>query len=171
MELRFGKYALRPFRKGDEPSLAENISDKKIARYTLHIAYPYTAENAALWVDYNRMLARKKDKKQLHLALDLDGLVIGGLGLANINGHRAELCYWLGVKYWGGGIMTAAVRSLTKYALEELALRRVYAQVVPANKASSRVLEKAGYKYEGRLRKHEMKLGKPVDLLLYAKVR
>jgi [ribosomal protein S5]-alanine N-acetyltransferase len=171
MELRLGKYKLRPFRKGDEPSLAENINSRKIERYTLNIPYPYKLENARQWVSYNRKLARKKDRSQLNFALDSGGRVIGSVGLSAMNGHRAEMGYWLGVKYWGKGIVTAAVKLLTNYALKELGLRRVYAHVVPANRASVRVLEKAGYKYEGLLRKHSIKRGKPVDLLLFAKTR
>ncbi len=172
MELCFGKYKLRPFRRGDETSLAENINHKKIERYTLRIPCPYTPANARQWVNFNLKLVRSKERPgQLNFAVDLDGRVIGGLGLFNINGHSAELGYWLGVNYWGKGIVTAAVKQLTGYALKELGLVRVYAKVFSANKASARVLEKAGYKYEGRLRKDCMKREKPVDSLLFAKTR
>ena len=171
MELEFGRYKLRPFRRGDEPSIAENINDRKIERYTLNIPYPYTLEGAREWVDFNRKLARGKKKTQLNLAIDLDGKVIGGIGLSAMNGHRAELGYWLGVKYWGRGIVTVAVKTLTRYALKELKLRRVYAKAFVVNKASARVLEKAGYKYEGRLVNDAMKHGRPVDGLLFAKTR
>ncbi|PJA11681.1 MAG: hypothetical protein COX65_09825 [Elusimicrobia bacterium CG_4_10_14_0_2_um_filter_56_8] len=101
----------------------------------------------------------------------MEGRVAGSVGLSGICGHRAELGYWLGVEYWGQGIVTEAVKMVTRYAFKELGLRRVYAHVVPANKASARVLEKAGYKYEGLLRKHAMKRGKTFGLLLYAKIR
>lgn len=171
MELEFGSYKLRPFRRGDEPSIAENISDRKIERYTLAIPYPYTLKAARQWVDLNRKLARSKKSTQFNLAIDLDGDVIGGIGLSSMNGHRAEIGYWLGVKYWGRGIVPGAVKALTRYAFRELKLRRVYAKVFPVNKASARVLEKAGYKYEGRLIKDAVKHGRPVDGLLFARTR
>jgi RimJ/RimL family protein N-acetyltransferase len=171
MELKFGRYRLRPFRRGDEPSIAENINDRKIERYTLNIPYPYTLELARGWVDFNRKLERSKEKTQLNLAIDLDGAVIGGIGLSAMNGHRAEIGYWLGVKYWGRGIVPGAVKTLTRYALTELKLRRVYGKVFVVNKASARVLQKAGYKYEGRLVNDAMKHGRPVDGLLFAKTR
>ena len=171
VELKFGRYRLRPFRRGDEPAIAENINDRLIERYTLNIPHPYTLQMARQWVDFNRKLKRAGDTTQRNFAIDLDGSVIGGVGLFRINGHSGEIGYWLGVKYWGRGIVPGAVKALTRYALKELKLRRVYAKVFSVNKASARVLEKAGYKYEGCLVKDHLKHGRPVDALVYAKTR
>ncbi len=171
MELEFGRYKLRPFRKGDEPAIAENISDRKIECYTLNIPYPYGLKEARQWVAFNRKLVRGAKTTQVNFAIDLDGRVIGGIGLFKMNGHSAEIGYWLGVKYWGRGIVPGAVRALTRYAMTELKLRRVYAKVFKVNKASARVLEKCGYKYEGCLVKDHLKHGRPVDALLFARTR
>lgn len=169
--IRAKGFSLRPFKKGDEASLAANISNRKIERNTLVIPYPYTMKAARFWVRYNLALAKKKEKSQLHLAIDAGGEVIGGMGLSHADGHSAEIGYWLGENYWGRGIATEAVKLLTKYAFSGLGLRRVYAYVFSFNKASARVLEKAGYKLEGKLRKQAVKRGKPIDALLFAKVR
>lgn len=67
--------------------------------------------------------------------------------------------------------MTAAVKTLTEYVFKTLPLRRIYADVFLFNKASAKVLQKAGYRYEGRLRKHVLKNGKFIDALLFARVR
>lgn len=171
MEIKFGRYKLRPFRRGDEPSIAENINDRKIERYTLNIPYPYTLKAARQWVDFNRKLVRGAKAAQVNFAIDLDGRVIGGIGLFRMNGHSAEIGYWLGVKYWGQGIVPGAVKALTRYAMKGLKLRRVYAKVFPVNKASARVLEKCGYKYEGRLVKDHLKHGRPADALMFARTR
>lgn len=171
MELKFGRYLLRPFRRGDEASVVENINDRKIERYTLNIPYPYGPKEARQWVDLNLKQVRAGEKTQLNLAIALDGRVVGGIGLFKINGHSAELGYWLGVKYWGRGIVPGAVKALTRYALKELKLRRIYAKVFAVNKASVRVLEKSGYKFEGLLVKENVKHGRAVDTLLYAKTR
>ena len=169
--LRAKEFSLRPFKRGDGPSLIENINNRKIERNTLAIPYPYTMKAARFWIRHNLALARKKDRSQLHFAIDICGKVTGGMGLMRMNGHSAEIGYWLGENYWGKGIATKAVKLLTKYALADLGLRRVYARVFAFNKPSARVLEKSGYKYEGRLIKSEIKRGKPVDTLLYAKLR
>ena len=164
-------FTLRPFRRGDEPSLAANINSKKIGRYTLNIPYPYKLEHARQWVKRNIENDGKKEKGERNFVIDLDGQVIGSVGLSGIKGHRAEIGYWLAAEHWGCGITTAAVKMVTAYAIKELGLRRVYAYVAPANKASSGVLKNSGYKYEGLIRKHAMKHGKPVDLQLFAKTR
>ena len=86
-------------------------------------------------------------------------------------GTRCEIGYWLAEPFWSRGIMTLAARAMTDYALAEFNLVRMYATVFDWNPASTRVLEKAGYSLEGRLRKSAVKDGKLVDQLLYAIVR
>ncbi len=94
-----------------------------------------------------------------------------GIGVAGVNRHSAEIGYWLGEPFWGQGIATKAVRALTEYAFAHLDLVRIYGTVFEWNPASARVLEKAGYTHEGRLRKSITKDGKIIDQLLYAIVR
>ena len=94
-----------------------------------------------------------------------------GIGVAGVNRRSAEIGYWLGEPFWGQGIATKAVGALTDYAYAHLDLIRLYATVFEWNPASARVLEKAGYAHEGRLRKSVTKDGKIIDQLLYAIVR
>ena len=110
------------------------------------------------------------NKNELNFAIDINGKVVGSIGFNKIDKHKAELGYWLGEKYWRQGIMTSAVKLLTKYAFKELGLKRIYAYIFSFNRASRRVLEKSGYKYEGRLRKNVLKDGKLIDELLFAKI-
>ena len=83
----------------------------------------------------------------------------------------AELGYWLAEPYWGRGLMTEAVRAVTRYAFDELGLFRIEAGVFGWNVSSVRVLEKVGYSFEGRLRKQVFKDGQRVDVLLYSRLR
>lgn len=169
--IRSKQFLLRPFRKGDEESLIKNINNKKIARNTSRIPYPYKKKDARFWINRNLKLQKKKKKTAINFAIDINGKVVGGIGFHKIEAHKAELGYWLGENYWGQGIMTSAVKLVTKYGFAKLGLRRIYADVFPFNKASVKVLEKAGYKYEGRLRKNVLKDNKPMDHLLFAKVK
>ena len=147
------KFTLRPFRKGDEISLRKNINDRKIARYTLTIPYPYTMKDARFWVSQH---TKGKRKDKMTFVIDIGGEVAGSIGLSR-DGHKAEMGYWLGINYWGQGIMTQAVKRVMHYGFSELGLRRIYAGVFPANKASAKVLEKAGLKLEGLVRKNHIK--------------
>ena len=60
---------------------------------------------------------------------------------------------------------------MTEWAFDAWPINRVWAGVFAWNPASARVLEKAGYVYEARLRHSAVKDGEVVDELIYAVVR
>jgi len=91
--------------------------------------------------------------------------------LADVHRQTAELGYWLSQEFWGRGIMTEAVAVFTDFCFENFQLRRVYAEPFANNLASSRVLEKAGFAFEGRLKNNVLKDGKLLDSLLYARTK
>jgi RimJ/RimL family protein N-acetyltransferase len=66
---------------------------------------------------------------------------------------------------------SCVVRAVTAHAFREHGLRRVFAVPFAWNGASMRVLEKAGYTLEGRMRQSAFKDGQVVDQLLYAALR
>ena len=104
----------------------------------------------------------------------VEGAAVGGIGLdlrSDIFRRSAEIGYWLGEPFWGRGLTTEAVRAVTDYAFETFDLRRIDAGVFEWNRASMRVLEKAGYTCEARLRKSITKEGQTIDQLIYARVR
>lgn len=164
-------FILRPFKKGDEKSLAENINDKTIARNTLSVPYPYTLKDARNWIERNLKEKKKKNFKMLNFAIDVDGEVAGSIGFHKIEtGHKAEVGYWLARKFWNKGIMTEALKLLTNFGFKKLGFKRLSALVFPFNKASMRILQKAGYKLEGIQRKNAKKGGKYLDDYSFAKI-
>lgn len=87
---------------------------------------------------------------------------------------RVDLGYVLARAYWGRGYMTEAVRAVTDWALGEPEVFRVWAVCDVENPASARVLEKAGLRREGILRRwsvHPNVSDKPRDCLCFAKVK
>jgi len=171
-EIKSKKFTLRPFRKGDELSLAKNINNKNIYKNTANIPYPYTLKDAKDWVSRNLKNEKEKTPNSIHLALIVGGEVAGSVSLMNIKlKHKAEIGYWLAEQYWGKGIMSQAVKLVTDFGFKKLKLKRIYAHTFSFNKGSSRVLEKSGFKPEGILRKHHMKDGKLMDLCVFGKVR
>ena len=119
--------------------------------------------------------------KTLHTDLDacrLMGQLCGvlmyhGSAYVNENIHRytAELGYYIGEPYWGRGITTAAVRAACAWLFANTDLVRLYAEPFARNRASCRVLEKAGFTLEGRLRQNAVKNGKSEDMMLYSLLR
>ena len=59
-----------------------------------------------------------------------------------------ELGYWLGVPYWGQGIIPEAAREKLRHAFEDLGLNRVWCAYYDGNEKSKRVQEKLGFKYQ-----------------------
>jgi ribosomal-protein-alanine N-acetyltransferase len=169
--IRTGHFTIRPYRPGDLPSLVRHINDKEIVRYMLSVPHPYTEKHGKAWIRMTRNAARRKNRTSIDCAIEIDGEVVGGFGIFKIDDHKAEIGYWLGRRYWGKGIMTRVVKEITKYGFNELGLRRIYATTMIPNKASIRVLEKAGFKYEATMRKYAKKANKFIDANLYARVR
>src|SRR5204863_9899160 len=96
---------------------------------------------------------------------------IGGVGFVlrpDVERVSAEIGYWLGEPFWGRGIATDALSAVTAYAIEQHQLTRVFAVPFAWNAASCRVLEKAGYVLEARLRRSAIKDGRMTDQLQYA---
>jgi lincosamide nucleotidyltransferase A/C/D/E len=88
--------------------------------------------------------------------------------------HRAELGYVLARAAWGQGVMTEVAQTLAQLALHELPIARVAAWCDVDNRASARVLEKAGLLREGRLRRyvlHPNVSDEPRDVNVYARTR
>ncbi len=169
--LRSGSFVLRPFRRGDEASLQRNINDEDISRFTITIPNPYTMNEARKWVRLSIAQNKKGKKAEVRFAIATPDEVIGGVTLMHIEGHKAELGYWLAKKHWGKGIMTRAAKLMCDFGFRHLKLRRIYATVLPENKASSRVLKKVGFEFEGKLRKLHKRKERFLDALLYAKTR
>lgn len=106
-------------------------------------------------------------------AIEVDGRAVGGIGFMlqqDVERVSSEIGYWLGEPYWGRGICSDALRAVTQYAIAQHGLTRVFAIPFAHNRASCRVLEKAGFELEGCLRRSAIKDGRVLDQLLYGYV-
>ena len=104
-------------------------------------------------------------------AVTTESKVIGSIGIfrqKNIHRQTAELGYFIAEGYWGKGIMTEAVKQSCKYVFDNSDIIRIYAEPFAYNAASCRVLEKAGFQYEGTLRNNAVKNGKVIDMKMYS---
>jgi len=167
MELEFAAGLIRSWRPEDADSLVREADNRNIwLTVRDRFPYPYTRAHAEAWI------ARAiSDVPETHFAIDLGARAVGGIGLElqeDVSRYSAELGYWLGETHWGRGIMTAAVSRFTEYAFRAFDLCRIYALVFETNPASRRVLDRAGYALEGRLRRAVYKDGRILDQFLYA---
>jgi ribosomal-protein-alanine N-acetyltransferase len=167
VELELKNCIVRSYRTHDAETLAAQANNRKIWQNLRDgFPHPYTIENADLFIQK----AIRADP-ETNFAICIEQHAVGGIGFTlhtDIERVSAEIGYWLGEPFWGRGVVTEALKAVTRYAMEKHDLTRLYAVPFETNPASHRVLEKAGYRLEGRMRKSAMKDGKIIDQLLYA---
>ncbi len=162
-----GKYIIRDWQVEDAPSIARYANNRKIWLNLRDLfPHPYNLEDAESFVER----VTKVNPKTV-FAIATKDEAIGSIGLMpgeDVHRFTAEMGYWLAEPFWGKGIMTEAVRMITEFAIHDLKLKRVFAEPYTINTASARVLEKAGYTYEGVLRSNVFKDGKVLDQFVYS---
>ena len=163
---------IRKWKLSDAKDLAWVISNKKIQDNLRDgLPYPYTEQDAT---DYISAMLSEDENKTLAFAITIDNKAIGSIGAfrqKNIHRHTAEIGYYIAEEYWGKGLMTEAVKQICSYIFDKSNIVRIYAEPFSYNKASCRVLEKAGFLYEGTLRSNAIKNGKTIDMLMYSRLK
>jgi [ribosomal protein S5]-alanine N-acetyltransferase len=161
---------IRSWNARDRAALAKYANNRKVwLNLRDAFPHPYTDASAASFLDMVRL-----QNPTTFFAIATQEEAIGGIGVTlNPDVHRltAEMGYWWGEPYWGRGLMTEAVSKFAEYIFENSQLVRIYAEPYANNLSSCRVLEKAGFALEGRLRSSVIKDGQVLDQLLYARIR
>lgn len=170
MRLELDRCVVRPWVASDLDSLVRHADNANVARHLRdRFPHPYTRHDG---VDFLAAVIRAP--RPTVWCIEVGGACAGGIGIElgrDVERVSAEIGYWLGEPCWGRGIATEALTAVTAEVLARFDLSRVYAMPFGGNAASIRVLEKAGYVLEGRLRQSAVKHGRVVDQLLYARYR
>jgi [ribosomal protein S5]-alanine N-acetyltransferase len=169
MRIPLARAEIRSWQLTDAESVAVHANNRKIWRNLRDaFPFPYTIDDASTYIQ--SALTREPETR---FAIVVDGRAVGSIGFllhGDVERVSAEIGYWLGEPFWGRDIMSEAVRATTQYAVQNHQLTRIYALPFEWNQASCRVLEKAGYTLEGRLRRSAIKDGQVIDQFLYAYV-
>ena len=75
------------------------------------------------------------------------GLMVGEASNLRVPDNEGEIGYWIGVPYWGQGLVPEAVREIMRYGFEELKLEKMWCGYFDGNEKSKRVQEKCGFRY------------------------
>jgi RimJ/RimL family protein N-acetyltransferase len=162
MTLTLSTCEVRSWRASDVPSLVLHANNRRIAEQ-LRTDFLTRTRPATGAASFRRVRA---ERPEAAFAIAVSGEAVGGIGFVlqpDVERVSAEIGYWLGEPFWGRGIVTEALVAVTRYALETRGLTRVFAVPFATNAASCRVLEKAGYTLEGRLRRSAIKDGAIID--------
>ncbi|KAI5068997.1 hypothetical protein GOP47_0015298 [Adiantum capillus-veneris] len=159
-----GRVSLRSFNLGDVEHFMTWAGDDHVTQF---LAWDtYTSSD-----DARKFLESVAMPHPWFKAICLNGVPIGSLTLtqgSGLNCCRAELGYVLRKAHWGKGFTTQAVKLALVQGFKELEIERIEAHVYPENKASQKVLVKAGLVQEGLLRKYKLTKGIVHDCLIYS---
>lgn len=167
MQLTLKSCQVRSWRTADAEPLARHADNRKIwLNLRDAFPHPYTNHDAR---EFIRSVRHRAPETTFAIAVGEEA--IGSVGFVlrhDVERVSAEIGYWLAEPFWGRGIATEVLVAATDYAITTHQLTRVYALPFAWNAASCRVLEKAGYLLEGRLRRSAIKNGTITDQLQYA---
>lgn len=155
-------YLFRPFVPGDAPDFVDAVTE---SLSTLPVWMPwahagYSQADARAWIDQCQQGWQDRSSFEFGIFDATSGRFVGGCGLNGFNGaHQyCNLGYWVRQSCQRRGAATQAVRTLSHFAFNELALGRVEIVVGVGNAASLGTARKAGAIEEGVAR-NRLKLG------------
>lgn len=161
---------IRAWQDTDLKSLVEHADNINVAKWlTNQFPNPYTIEDGKSFINSIR-----EDNPTKNFAIEVDGKIVGSIAIFpqyDIYEKSAEIGYFLSEKYWGNGIMSIAIRKIVEYGFTTFDIVRIFARPFSTNFSSQRVLEKAGFQLEARLKKALYKNGEFMDELIYVKFR
>ena len=167
MQLSLSRCDVRSWRPDDLPALVAYADNRRIwLNLRDRFPHPYTKHAGR---EFLRTV--QTQRPETLFAIAVGGEAVGGIGfvmLADVERVSAEVGYWLAEPFWGRGIATEALVAVTRYAIETHGFTRLFVVPFATNQGSCRVLEKAGYVLEGRLRRSAIKDGRIMDQLQYA---
>lgn len=165
------EFTLRKWSLDDVESVARYANNEKIARNLRDVfPHPYTEQDAKGYIES----CIANERTTICRAIDVGGEAVGSIGVfpcTDVYKKSAELGYWLAEDFWGKGIMSEATRRICDEAFERFDIVRIFAEPFAHNLGSRKVLEKAGFTYEGTMKCGVYKRGNIYDYCIYGLLR
>ncbi len=139
---------LRPWKEADAEDLYAYAKDPRVgpaAGWPPHISVENSREiiRTVLSEPETYAVCRKEDGKPVGSV----GLMVGGRSNACLPEDQGEIGYWIGVPFWGQGLIPEAARELIRHAFADLRLKALWCGYFDGNEKSKRVQEKCGFTY------------------------
>lgn len=138
---------LRALSEHDIPAWFERATDAESADLAGD-PIPESIAAGTAWLQRHRQRFRERVSIRWSIAVAGVAQSVGTVGLKIACGERgaAELGIVVGRAHWGKGFGTTAARLAIRYGFETIGLTEVQAEVLQRNRASVRLLEKAGFR-------------------------
>ena len=161
---------LSPVSEQDADAVVACMCDKEIYNNTMRIPFPYSYENARLWLEDSIIFEEENGFNRNFAIRNHAGKMIGAIGFHfnyGVEAEKSEIGYWLGKAYWGKGIMTSVVIKFCEIAKEKYSLKTLEAHVFEFNYASRKILLKAGFTEKQLLPNWFKKDGQKIDAVKF----
>lgn len=160
MILETERLILRPWNEGDAESLykyAKNPEVGPVAGWPVHTSVENSREiiKSVLSADEIYAVCLRED----NVAIGSIGLTLPAQSHTQAADDEIEIGYWIGVPYWGLGLVPEAVKALQKHAFLDLGYSAMWCGYYDGNEKSKRCQEKCGFKY------HHTEENKPCKLM------
>jgi RimJ/RimL family protein N-acetyltransferase len=161
---------VRTVDEADLPALMAVNGDPEVTRFLPYPAWQ-AMDDARAWLARMQTGMATGDTLQFVVAWRGDaGDSAPAIGSCLLFRHdagsaRAELGYVLGRAHWGTGVMREALMGLLGFAFAQAGIRRLEAEINPANVASMRLIQALGFSQEGLARERWLgRDGLPYDI-------
>lgn len=146
MQLETRRLILRPWAVTDDQALYEYAKDPQvgpIAGWPVHTSVANSREiiETVLSAPETYAVVLKGN----HRPVGSIGLMRGQESDIGIPEDEAEIGYWIGVPFWGQGLIPEAVHELLRHGFEDLKLKKIWCGYYAGNVKSKRVQEKCGF--------------------------
>ena len=160
MRIETERLILRPWEESDAENLYQYAKDPQVgppAGWPVHTSVQNSLEIIrGVLAQPETFAVCKKDTNE---AIGSVGLHPAAQSHTEMAGKELEVGYWIGVPFWGQGLIPEAVRAIQEYAFDLLGCDGLWCGYYEGNKKSRRVQEKCGFQY------HHTEKDKPCPLM------
>ena len=148
MEFTTERLILRPWKESDAEDLYRYAKDPRIgpaAGWPVHtsVADSRNVIQTVLSAEETYAVCFKENNR----AIGSIGLFLPTQTYMPLAGNEMEIGYWIGVPFWGNGLIPEAVRELQRYAFDDLGCAAMWCAYYDGNEKSRRCMEKCGFVY------------------------
>lgn len=149
MEIWTERLILRPWKDSDAENLYKYAKDPDvgpIAGWPVHTSAANSLEiiRTVFAAPEIYAVCLKEDNQAIGSA----GLMAGKCSSLHLPDSEAEIGYWIGVPFWGHGLIPEAVMAIMHRGFAELELEKIWCSYTDGNEKSRRVQEKCGFIYD-----------------------
>jgi ribosomal-protein-alanine N-acetyltransferase len=160
---------LRKLNASDAKFIVKWAKNKDITKYTSVIAPPCELKEAKNFIKKANLDIKNRSAYEFGIELKENKNLIGTINLSDINkkNKNAGVGIWLIKEYWGKGLSTEALNLILRFGFKDLGLEKIQARVLHKNTRAQKLLRRAGFKLEGRLRRKTFFNNQWFDDLIY----